>query len=181
MADDPKRALAVIGDRRALGWVLTQGIVAFPEPRNRLPAFEQGDSIYLYTTRGCFKNPTRDRSRIIGKAVAVTHLQVNEDPVRFGDRSFPLEVRVRIDSLAPLGDGINFADLVPQLTSFPKPERWSVYLRRSAFLVTAKDARQFDRLLAPFEGQHLENLSGYQQRARIGVVAASDGMTNENK
>src|SRR4051794_39274276 len=99
MADDPNRALAVIGDRRALGWVLTKGIVAFPAPRKRLPAFETGDSIYLYTTRGCFKNPVRDRSRIIGKAVALTDLRVNEDPVRFGERSFPLEVRVRIESL----------------------------------------------------------------------------------
>ena len=180
MADDPNCALAVIGDRRALGWVLTQGIVAFPEPRKRLPRFGEEDSIYLYTTRGCFKNPTRDRSRIIGKAVALTELRLNDDPVRFGDRTFPLEVRVRIDSLAPVGEGINFANLVPQLTSFPKPERWSVYLRRSALSVTPADARQFDKLLAPFEGRYPENLGGYQQRARIGVVGASEGMTNDN-
>jgi hypothetical protein len=160
MVDEPNCALAVVADRRALAWVLEHATVAFPEPRSRILPFRAGDSIYLYTTRGCFRNPTRDRSRIIGKALALTDLRVNEDPVRFGDRSFPLEVRVRIDSLAPVGDGINFADLVPQLTSFPKPERWSVYLRRSAFSITPKDARRFDRLLAPFEGQHLENLGG---------------------
>ena len=165
MADDPNRALAVIGDRRALGWVLTQGIVAFPEPQTRLPAFEAGDSIYLYTTRGCFKNPTRDRSRIVGKAVALTDLQVNEDPVRFGDRSFPLEVRVRIDSLAPVGDGINFANLVPQLTSFPKPERWSVYLRRSAF-----------RSLQPTRGDSI----GYSPPLRASTLRTWVATSNEH-
>ncbi len=79
-----------------------------------------------------------------------------------------------------MGEGIDFANLVPQLTSFPKPERWSVYLRRSAFSVTSADARRFDKLLAPFEGKHLENLGGYQERARIGVVGASEGMANDN-
>lgn len=163
MADDRNLALAVVGDRRALAWVLTQSTVAFPEPRSRILPLRAGDSIYLYTTRGCFKNPTRDRSRIIGKTVALTDIQLNDEPVRFGERNFPLEVRVRIESLAPAGRGIDFADLVPLLTSFAKPESWSVYLRRSTFSVTDADAQRFDKLLAPYEGKHLENLGGYQK------------------
>lgn len=167
MPIEPTTALAVIGDRTALAWVLTNGTVAFPEPSSRIPQFAAGDSIYLYTTRGCFKNPTRDRSRVIGKAVALTDLHLNEEPVTFGDRAFPLEVQVRIESLAPLDEGIDFAALVPKMTSFPKPERWSVYLRRSSMPITKRDADRLDKLLAPYEGMLEENIDGYRRRARL--------------
>lgn len=163
----PNRALAVVGDRRALAWVLSNSTVAFPEPRSRLVPFEKGDHIYLYTTRGCFGNPTRDRSRVIGKALALSSLKLNDDAVTFGDRTFPLEVRMQIASLAPLDEGIDFAALIPELTSFPKPERWSVYLRRSSMPITKRDADRLDKLLAPFEGMLEENIDGYRRHARL--------------
>lgn len=170
MKEAPNFALALIADRRALGWVLEEQMVAFPDRRfgGQDPPFHEGDSIYLYTTRGCFKNPTRDRSRIIGKAIATSNLRVNAKPVTFGDRAYPLEVPVRIESLAPFGEGIDFAAQVPTMTTFPKPDAWTAYMRRAFVILSRADAKRFDKLLKPHEGQLAANIAAYQQRARMG-------------
>lgn len=170
--------IAVIGDRKALAWVLTDQRIAFPEPRykNLFPSLRKGDVLYLYTTRGCFKNPSRDRGRIIGKAVATTDMALNDDPVAFRDRELPYELGIKIESLAPFGEGIDVSEHIDAMTSFPKPERWSVYLRRSLLAVTAKDAKLFDKLLKPHEGRLNDNIGEYQLRARIGVVGANEGV-----
>ena len=64
--------LCTIGDRDALWWVLSEQRMAFPMKRRRrtLDELEAGDALYLYTTRGAFGNPTRDRGRVIGRATA---------------------------------------------------------------------------------------------------------------
>lgn len=68
MARHQNPHLAVLGDRRAIGWVLTKQRIAFPEPRyrNLFPDFSSGDHLYLYTTRSAFGNPTNHRGRVIG-------------------------------------------------------------------------------------------------------------------
>ena len=54
--------LLVIGDREALGWILAEQRMAFSSmSRPHVRALSPGDTLLLYTTRGCFKNPTRDR------------------------------------------------------------------------------------------------------------------------
>jgi hypothetical protein len=59
--------LLVIGDREALGWILSAERMAFPDFRRaETRSLKSGDRLLIYTTRGCFKNPTRDRGRIIG-------------------------------------------------------------------------------------------------------------------
>jgi hypothetical protein len=61
--------LMPIADREPLMWILHERRTAFPSYRRsdaeRLAA---GDRLLLYTTRGCFHNPTRDRGRVIGVA-----------------------------------------------------------------------------------------------------------------
>src|SRR6202051_2908697 len=65
--------LLVIGERDALAWVLTTQRMAVPDYRSReVSALEPGDQLFLYTTRGCFHNPTRDRGRVVGVAKATT-------------------------------------------------------------------------------------------------------------
>ena len=60
------------------------------------------------------------------------------------------------------------------MTTFPKPDRWSIYLRRSVLALSLKDANLFDKLLTPYEQQFVDNLGGYQIRARMGVVGAEE-------
>jgi len=64
--------LLVIGDRDALGWILAEQRMAFPTAqRAEVRALRIEDELFLYTTRGAFKNPTRDRGRVIGAARVV--------------------------------------------------------------------------------------------------------------
>ena len=100
MPSDQTPHIAVISDRKALAWVLTNKRIAFPEPRLKLlfPAFKKGDVLYLYTTRGCFKNPKRDRGRIISKVVATSNMTTNDDPIMIRDRPLPHELAIKIES-----------------------------------------------------------------------------------
>src|SRR5258708_10752130 len=83
--------LLIISDREALAWILSTQRMAFPPRRGRsVPELQPGDNLLLYTTRGCFRNPSRDRGRVIARATvnsAVSHLDVF---VEFGGRTFPV-------------------------------------------------------------------------------------------
>jgi hypothetical protein len=62
--------LLPIADREPLAWIVREQRTAFGEHRRReAEALAVGDVLFLYTTRGCFRNPTRDRGRVIGRAV----------------------------------------------------------------------------------------------------------------
>lgn len=161
--------LAVIGDREALVWVLENERIAFPRPRYHhiFPTLGPEDVLYLYTTRGCYKNPTRDRGLIIGSAIVTGPMGKSEQPLHVRDRELPLEAPISVQALAPVDEGINLADEVARLTSFPKPDSWSVYLRRSLFHLTEKDAQRFDRLLRPYAGQWSNRLAGYRHKAKV--------------
>lgn len=166
--------LAIIADRQALGWVLQEQRLAFPEPRYRhiFPALAAADQLYLYTTRGCYRNPGRDRGLVIGTATVMGDLERPSNPRVVRGRELLIEVPVRIEALAPLGNGVNVADTVEKMTSFPKPESWSVYLRRSLYSLTEHDATLLDRKLRKYAGQHHEHLDGYLERARPVLYAA---------
>ena len=83
--------LLVIGDREPLAWILTQGMMAFPVYRSQTARqVSEGDRFFLYTTRGCFRNPTRDRGRVIGEATVTAPVRMLDEPVEFGDHSFQL-------------------------------------------------------------------------------------------
>lgn len=164
--------LAVLGDRVALGWVLANQRIAFPEPRYRsqFRSFVSGDRLYLYTTRGCFKNPTRDKGRIIGVATVTADMATSDEPLVIGDRTLPFEAQVRVESLAPFGEGIDVALMAGSLSCFPKPANWSVYLRRSVVPLTTADARLIDRQLKVVAGSREGNMDGYMSRARTSLV-----------
>jgi hypothetical protein len=60
-------ALLLISDREALAWVLSEQQFAFPQGRVKsIPPV--GSGVLLYTTRGCYRNPTRDRGLVMGLA-----------------------------------------------------------------------------------------------------------------
>ncbi|MFE2607360.1 hypothetical protein ACFXDI_29295 [Streptomyces mirabilis] len=84
----PSTHLLIIGDRAALSWMVTEQRMAFPAGRSKAArALEEGDEVFLYTTRGCFRNPTRDLGRVIGRALATSSVRVLDEPVVFGERT----------------------------------------------------------------------------------------------
>ncbi|SEC38732.1 hypothetical protein SAMN04489844_2202 [Nocardioides exalbidus] len=166
--------LIVLGDRRGIGWVLDNETVAFPEQRykNTFPNFVRGDVIYLYATRGAFHNPTRDKGRIFARAVVRGPVERTKAPLTFRDRVHPLLMPVSVERLAPALEGVDLADLVPRMTSFPKPETWSVYLRRSTCPLTPEDAKLVDAKLKKVSGPLTDHLEDYLRLARTGLVYA---------
>ena len=97
----PSTHLLIIGDRAALSWVLTEQRMAFPAGRSKAArALEEGDEIFLYTTRSCFRNPTRDLGRVIGRAAVASPVRALGEPVTFGDRSFTEGCHLEVSGLA---------------------------------------------------------------------------------
>lgn len=134
--------LLVIGDREALGWVLAEQRMAFPGfERAEVRALAPGDTLLLYTTRGCFKNPTRDRGRVIASGTALTACTVLDEPVAFAGRSFPVGCDVEFPTATPWPQGVELAPEIPALDSFGDTARgWSFRLRRPLVPLTEADA-----------------------------------------
>lgn len=143
--------LLMISDREALGWILTASRMAFPSVhRLEVAALEPGDELFLYTTRGAFKNPTRDRGRIIGTAEVVGPVEQLDKSIRFADREFPVGCPLKIGSLAPFGAGVELRPLVNSLKVFEGTgTAWSIKLRRSLVRLTDSDANLLHQALAP--------------------------------
>jgi hypothetical protein len=141
--------LLVIGDREALGWILSAGRTAFPSPRrSEVRSLNKGDELFLYTTRNAFKNPIRDRGRVIGTARVDSKVAQLERPIRFGDREFPIGCDLEIGPLARLGKGVELAPLVPRLEAFAEAgQAWSIRLRKPLVRLSKGDATLLRREL----------------------------------
>ena len=156
--------LVILGERTALRWVLTEQRMAFPAGRARQTrAVHEGDEVMLYTTRGCFRNPTRDVGRIIGLGVVTTPVSVLSDPVRFGEREFTTGCEIQIRGLAPFREGLNIRELVHALDVFPNPQGWAVQLRRTTLALPERDAAVLRRKLRPYLKPYEDAIAGYRQ------------------
>ena len=142
--------LLVVGDREALGWILTESRTAFPSPgRSEVSALSPGDDLFLYTTRGAFRNPTRDRGRVIATAQVAGPVVCLDVPVRFGEREFPVGCALSIEHLAPFGKGVELAPLVGELDAFQSAgSAWSIVLRRPLVRLTGGDSGVLNAALA---------------------------------
>jgi hypothetical protein len=142
--------LVVLGDREAIAWVLRERRMAFPAtPRAEVRALSVGDRLYLYATRGAWKNPTRDRGRVIGLAKAGSAAVALDRPVEIAGRSFWSHCSLTFDGVVPYPDGVELQPLVPRLAAFPKPEAWSIYLRRPLLSLPQADADLIEAQLRP--------------------------------
>lgn len=150
--------LLVIGDREALGWILTSGRMAFPSAgRPEVAALTPGDELFLYTTRGCFKNPTRDRGRVIAQTKVSSTLEHLARPMHFASREFPVGCTLEIGRLARMGDGLELAPLVDSLDAFTGlGSSWSTALRRPLVRLSEPDADTVRSALAPLLVGHLD-------------------------
>lgn len=156
--------LLPIADREPLAWIVREQRTAFAEHRRReAEALEVGDVLFLYTTRGCFRNPTRDRGRVIGRAVVTRPPKRAPVAPTFGGREYPLVVELEIESLAPLRDGLDLAPLVPRLrATFPDPATWSVRMRRALVPLDVSDAATIERGLRGVAVEYAAALPSYE-------------------
>jgi hypothetical protein len=155
--------LLPIADREPLAWILREQRTAFAEHRAReAAALKPGDVLFLYTTRGCFRNPTRDRGRVIGRAVVDAKARRERTPPAFGGREYPHVVELEIESLTPLREGVELAPFVPRLrATFPDAATWSVRMRRALVPLDARDAAVIAEALESVAVTHEEALRSY--------------------
>ncbi len=167
--------LLVIADRAPLAWMLTEERMAFPAHRSREAAkLRADDRLFLYTTRGCFHYPMRDRGRVIGEAIVTSPASSLDVPVEFGERAFPLGCSVKITGLAHRGDGPEISTLVDKLNIFPNPTAWAIRLRRVLAPLDKHDAGVLHQTLAPLMHPLSESKGGYLVRPHS---ATADGAT----
>jgi hypothetical protein len=148
--------LVIISDRTALSWVLTEQRMAFPPGRARAAhAIEKDDEVLLYSTRGCFGNPTRHLGRILGLATVSSPVRTLTAPIIFGERTFTEGCTLTIHGLAPFQEGVALRDHVDRLTVFPESKYWSVRMRRASLPLPTADAdllrNELRPLLKPYE------------------------------
>lgn len=154
--------LVILGDRDALRWVLENERMAFEDRRAGAAArIKVGDTLFLYTTRGCFRNPTRDRGRIIGRARATSAATRLRRPVAVMGRTFPIGCNFELLELAPRHEGVVLADLVAELAVFPNTSTWSARMRRPLLSLPDDDPQLIERELTELTRPPVEVLATY--------------------
>ncbi|MCT9932029.1 hypothetical protein N5079_17650 [Planotetraspora sp. A-T 1434] len=132
--------LLILGEREAVAWVLRESRMAFPPTsRSEVNRLKVGDDLFVLTTRGCWHNPTRDRTRVIGIATVVSEVVAYEQPVTLAGRDFTRGCGISLRALAPYRTGVDLAPLIPRLDAFPD-DNWSIRLRRPLLEISASDA-----------------------------------------
>lgn len=160
----PRYYLLVVGDRKPLAWILSQQRTAFTSRRSSIAIqLKVGDHIMIYTTRGCFRNPTRDRGRLIAEARVASNIVELEKPVEFGGKSFTKGCGLKIDHISPLGQGPILADFVDQLDTFPSA--WATHIRRSLVPLNKKDFTILKKALDPTTVTRHQALQAYMGQA----------------
>jgi hypothetical protein len=159
-------ALLLISDREPLAWLLMTGRFAVPSTRGAsVPPV--GSTLFLYTTRGCYRNPGRDRGRIIGVANVTEGVEHLAESVEFRGRQFTEGFAVEIQGIAPYGEGVELAPLAGHLHALPDAATWSVRLRRSIVSLDEQDETTvrelLDMMLIPLD----QAIEGYKNACRV--------------
>jgi hypothetical protein len=170
--------LLIIGNREALGWILTSRRMAFPDAsRPEVRLIRIGDRLLIYTTRGAFGNPKRDRGRVVGTATVKSQVARLERPIRFGEREYPVGCDLDIGLVLPLGAGVELGPLVPELDTFAEHRQaWPMLLRRPLLRLTERDSERIGNRLKKLNkgGRFDDVLDEYSKWYRTGLEAESD-------
>lgn len=133
--------LIVLGDRDAIDWVVANGRMAVSDKVRTLP--EPGERVALYTTRGAYRNPTRDRSQIIGLG-RVTGKAVRRD-INVAGKTYAASFPIGIDAITESRQGLPFEPLVEHLTFITTKRTWGGALRRPLVRIPDADFKQIER------------------------------------
>ena len=155
--------LFIIGEREALHWVVHASRVAFPPGRTaQARVLDTGDLLFLYTTRGAFHNPTRDRGRIAGRAVVLEPPQVFDDAMELAGLRFASGCPIDIDLLAPYLGGADLVELVPRMsTTFGAGDGWRARLRGTLLRVAEADTPVLEHAVSEHAGPLEDVLADY--------------------
>ena len=150
--------------------------MAFPAHRSRdAGQIEKGDRLFLYTTRGCFHSPGRDRGRVIGEATVTSPVSSLKKPVEFGEHSYSLGCSLNITGLAPRDEGPAMIGMVDDLHLFPNsdPKSWGVRLRRVLAPLDKHDAGVVHKKLSGVMKSPDKSRNGYLERTRFATSVRS--------
>ncbi|MCX5267445.1 hypothetical protein [Streptomyces sp. NBC_00199] len=154
--------LLILGEREAVAWVLRHQRMAFPARRRaEVGQLEAEDELLIYTTRGCWHNPERDRGRVIGRAYATSPVRPLQAPVEIAGRVFESGCELDVRTLTPYLTGVELAPLVERLAAFPAKSSWSIRLRRPLLELPVEDAELLRGCLADAESPADELVDGY--------------------
>ena len=149
--------------------------MAFPAYREQdVVKVAVGDEFFLYTTRSCFHNPTRDRGRIIGGARATSTVRRLRNPRVVAGRAFELECGLDLDGLIPVGAGIELAPLVNDLDTFPNKVAWAARLRRPLVTLESRDHKLLRGLVDKLAKPAVEVVPDYIRLAERGRMPRAD-------
>jgi hypothetical protein len=140
--------LLIFGDSEGFAWVLEHERMAFTSERYGLASeVEPGSELLLYTSRGCFGNPTRDRGRVVGLAQARSTLTAKR--LHIGGRRFDFVQDLSITGVCARGDGVDLASRVSSMRTFPSATSWSAHLRKPLLRLDPVDADRLREEVAP--------------------------------
>ena len=121
----------------------------------------------LYSTRGSWRNPTRDRGRVFGEAIVGSSPKRLHRPIKVAGREFEIGVDLEIQGLTSWGEGVDLSLLVPKLSMFPNKSAWSARLRNSLVDVPDVDRRLIVTRLRPLLHPPNDVLPDYKRAARL--------------
>lgn len=162
-------ALLLVSDREPLAWLLREQRFAIPAKRASSAPLPN-TRLFIYTTRSCFRNPGRDRGRVIGKAVVTGPAEPLDEPVQFRGREFTQGFSVRITSVAPVHAGVELAPMAGHLDALPDEATWMARMRRSLLPLSPRDAKEIDSQLAPLLIPLLEARDAYLTACKVGSL-----------
>jgi hypothetical protein len=142
MPDSTRRTwIYVLADIGAIYWILCERIAAFAAERKRsVDQLQVGDVLLLYATG----KVATAKGQLFGSCVVEGPQRVSQAPFRVDAREFPLEYRIELARLAPLGEGIMLREVVPRLRAFEvgkQPNSWTAVLRRPLVALDSDDAQ----------------------------------------
>lgn len=156
--------LLMIGDQRALGWLLSEQRMAFTDlRRSEVRDLAPGDRLFLYTTQGCFGNPNRDVGRVIAQGWARSSVRKLDKSLHLAGRRFSAGCAVEFKTVTAWRTGLVFKSLRSNLRFFDGAgEYWSFRLRRPLVRLDKADATVLARRLRRLDLHAVEDvLSDY--------------------
>lgn len=128
----------VIGERDALRWVLERERMAF-RSHVHTDALAEGDDVVIYATRGCWHNPTRDRSQIV--AIGTLAGPVAAGPITVAGERMARSCPLALTAILPDRNGVPFERLVDRLRMTNGKTHWGLVMRRTIVPLCAADHR----------------------------------------